>query len=67
MVYHCILKIGEWTKACTIYTGKTIPAWEGIAKANINIKQLKSVCENNHDYWRERNMLFGVNCLPRIS
>lgn len=49
MVYHCVLKIEKWIKACTIYTGKTIPAREGAARANINIKQFKSVCENSHD------------------
>lgn len=67
IVYCCALKIEKWTKACTIYSGETIPAWEGTAKANINTMQLKSVCENSSDCWEERNMLFGAGCLPKIS
>lgn len=41
MVYCCVLKIGKWTKAHTIYTGKTIPAQEGTAKASVNNNAIK--------------------------
>lgn len=50
MAYHCVLKIGKWTKASTIYRDKIVPAQEGTGRANINIKQLKSACENSHSF-----------------